>query len=75
MAVPGRDRALARPNLAVAVGVPAARRRIARLLRQANRAIATLVELRPAWGYLSQFQQHFAPQPAVLADNTAEAAA
>jgi geranylgeranyl pyrophosphate synthase len=38
----GRDRLLARPNLALALGVPAARARLARLAAQADRALATL---------------------------------
>ena len=38
----GRDRALTRPNLALALGVPAARARLARLERQAERALDAL---------------------------------
>lgn len=56
----GRDRALVRPNLAVALGVPAARRRIARLLTQAHREIKILAGMRPTWSYLQDFQTYFA---------------
>ncbi|MEX2044892.1 MAG: polyprenyl synthetase family protein [Opitutus sp.] len=54
-----RDRVLARPNLAVALGVPAARVRIMRLLRQAYRQVHRLVALRPAWAYLEGFHLYF----------------
>jgi geranylgeranyl diphosphate synthase, type II len=55
----GRDRALDRPNLAIAIGIPRARRRLSRLLGQADRQIARLVQARLAWSYLQQFQQYF----------------
>lgn len=55
----GRDRALARPNLALALGVPAARRRILRLLAQAEHRIGVLMRLRPAWSSLVPFQRYF----------------
>lgn len=51
----GRDRALARPNLAVALGVPHTRRRIHRLLTQADRRVHQLIGLSPAWSYLQEF--------------------
>ncbi len=54
-----RDRALARPNLAVALGVPAAGARIGRLLAQAERRIRRLVAVRPAWAYLEEFHSNF----------------
>jgi geranylgeranyl pyrophosphate synthase len=47
-----RDAALARPNLALALGVPAAHRRIARLLDLAGATIARLVAADPRQAYL-----------------------
>jgi len=52
---PGRDRALSRPNLGVALGVPAARRRVARLGALAERTIGDLVAGDARWGYLAAF--------------------
>ena len=71
----GRDRALVRPNLAVALGVPATRGRIARQLGQAQRQIATLAALRPAWSYLHEFQTYFAQLSQAAMGGTAEVAA
>jgi geranylgeranyl diphosphate synthase, type II len=56
---PGRDRALLRPNLALALGVPGAQRRLHRLARQSGRALARLNALHPRWHYLTDFQQAF----------------
>ena len=55
----GRDGALARPNLAQVLGVPAAVRRVARLLGQADRALEALVAQRPAWRYLATFHREY----------------
>lgn len=56
----GRDRALARPNLALAIGVPATRGRIGRLTAQAAREVGALVATDPArWGYLAGFQHGY----------------
>lgn len=55
----GRDRALTRPNLAHAIGVPAAQARIGRLLEQARRAVAELERHSPRWGYLGGFHREF----------------
>lgn len=69
----GRDRALTRPNLALALGVPAARARLARLDRQARRALADLAAAGGArWAYLGAFkdgllEQFSASPPAVRA--------
>lgn len=71
----GRDRALVRPNLAVAIGVPATRRRIARLLEQAQHRLDVLVRLRPAWAYLQEFQRIFLAMAEPVIGSTAEAAA
>lgn len=71
----GRDRALTRPNLAVALGVPRTRRRIARLLAQAERTLHSLVGLRPAWSYLEPFQQFFAEAAAPVTGKSASVAA
>jgi geranylgeranyl diphosphate synthase type II len=49
----GRDRELTRPNLALALGVPAARRRLDRLARQADRVLCRLsVAGEGRWDYL-----------------------
>jgi geranylgeranyl diphosphate synthase, type II len=50
-----RDRALARPNLVHALGPVAARRRIARLEAQIERARQRLQQHGPQWEYLGQF--------------------
>lgn len=71
----GRDRALQRPNLAVVLGVPATRRRIARLLMQSDRTVARLTARRSAWRYLEQFQRYFAEAAAPVAPAVANAAA
>ncbi len=49
----GRDRTLSRPNLALALGVPAARARAARLSRLVARASARLAARGTRWGYLA----------------------
>lgn len=55
-----RDRQLGRPNLALLLGLPGARRRVARLLGQAERTIARLTGIRSEWSYLDQVQRYFA---------------
>ncbi len=54
---PGRDRALSRPNLAVALGVPAARRRLVRLGALAAKTIGDLVTGDARWSYLAAFHE------------------
>lgn len=71
----GRDRALVRPNLAVTIGVPRTRSRIQRLLGQADRKVNQLVQARPAWSYLEEFQRYFAAAAAPLAGKLREIAA
>jgi len=53
----GRDQALDRPNLALVMGVPATRRRVGQLLRQAKRALTRLVSQRSDWVYLQNFHR------------------
>lgn len=55
----GRDRALTRPNLVHAIGAPATRTRLARLLQQARRVIARLETRAPRWDYLGGFHREF----------------
>lgn len=56
----GRDRALARPNLALALGVPAARARVARLTVQAGREVDALLASHPnRYDYLARFQEGY----------------
>ncbi|MGC4074571.1 MAG: polyprenyl synthetase family protein [Nibricoccus sp.] len=55
----GRDRMLTRPNLALALGVPAARRRIQRLAGQATSTLHRLSAINPRWEYLAGFQSAF----------------
>lgn len=60
-----RDRVLARPNLALALGLPHARARLARLHRQARRTLAALRASHPRrWRYLE-------PAASALLDATA----
>ncbi|MBL9205500.1 MAG: polyprenyl synthetase family protein [Opitutaceae bacterium] len=72
----GRDRALNRPNLALALGVPAARRRLVRLARQATATIDRLERTHPRWEYLVTFHRTmFIGQVASLVDISAAQAA
>lgn len=50
-----RDSALRRPNLAHALGLPATRKRLARLLRLANAALDRLQHEGAQWDYLAAF--------------------
>lgn len=52
----GRDGRLARPNLALALGAPAARARVARLARLAGEAAERLAGRGTRWAYLKRFQ-------------------
>jgi geranylgeranyl diphosphate synthase type II len=52
----GRDRALLRPNLVLAIGPAAARRRIARLEAQITRTGQRLKQRGPQWAYLEHCQ-------------------
>lgn len=70
----GGDRARHRPNLAIALGVPATRNRIRRWLAQAERTIQRLAQERAAWSYLGEWQRQLAASAAPLAA-TAEIAA
>jgi len=56
----GRDRALARPNLALVLGVPAASARVARLTVQAGREVDALIASNPTrYRYLARFQEGY----------------
>jgi geranylgeranyl diphosphate synthase type II len=52
-----RDRLLTRPNLALALSVPAAERRLRRQLRLAAAALAQLGRLHRRWDYLAEFHR------------------
>ncbi len=70
----GRDHVLDRPNLAHALGVPATRHRIGRLMIQSQRALAGLMASRPErWSYLLAFHVEFSTPITALA-NAAQAA-
>ena len=53
----GHDAALSRPNLTIALGAPLTRRRIARLLRLADRQVQRLRERDPRWTYLADWHE------------------
>ncbi len=53
----GRDAALRRPNLAIALGVPLARHRIERLLALANRRLQALTRRDTRWTYLREWHE------------------
>mgnify|MGYP000225487621 CR=1 FL=1 len=55
----GRDRLLQRPNLALALGVPAARTRLERLARQATATVTRLEQTHSRWAYLAEFHRTF----------------
>ena len=63
----GRDRALGRPNLALALGPALARRRIARLEAQLARTRSRLAQLGPQWDYLEQFPDNLSEKGRVRA--------
>lgn len=65
----GRDRHLARPNLALALGLPRAQVRFARLTRQAERALAALQARGGArWRYLLELHAAIVRLPAPPAE-------
>jgi geranylgeranyl pyrophosphate synthase len=53
----GRDAALRRPNLTIALGVPLARRRIERLLAQADGRVQALCARDVQWTYLADWHE------------------
>jgi geranylgeranyl pyrophosphate synthase len=53
----GRDEDLARPNLALVLGVPQARARVARLAAQARGACRRLTATNTCWAYLNRFHE------------------
>jgi geranylgeranyl diphosphate synthase type II len=58
----GQDHLLQRPNLVLALGLPAARARVARLSRQAERALAALTARGGArWHHLEEVARMLAP--------------
>lgn len=63
----GRDRALARPNLALILGVPGTRARVRRLTVIAGREVDALIAARPdRYAYLAEFQNgYLAPRSAL----------
>jgi geranylgeranyl pyrophosphate synthase len=63
----GQDARQQRPNLALALGVPAARRRLQRLVHQAAMTQARLQGLHPRWSYLATYQERLAAQAGPLA--------
>ncbi len=71
----GRDGALARPNLALALGTARAEARFHRLTRQAARALAALrARGRGRWDYLSELHASVARLPAPAAEAAHRAA-
>lgn len=72
---PGRDRVLARPNLALALGLPRAAARLQRLHAQSTRALATLRRSGGArWDYLNAAQAALACRLAPEAERQHHAA-
>ena len=53
---PARDLQLDRPNIAIAIGVPAAVARLTRLIRLGNRMLTRLLVLRPALTFLGNLR-------------------
>ena len=51
-----RDATLDRPNAALALGVPAAAKRLERVLSSGDRALGALLRLRPELGFLREFR-------------------
>jgi len=68
-----RDRILTRPNLALAMGVPAARRRLQRLIRLAGRRCERLGQHGARWVYLRAFQHDYLVPAAGLVPGVAAA--
>jgi geranylgeranyl pyrophosphate synthase len=69
----GRDAALGRPNLAHVAGVPATRRRLARLLARSRRAVAELAAQPGEWGCLARLQALIEADARRLIDRPASA--
>jgi len=63
----GQDERQQRPNLALMLGVPAARRRLGRLVRQGGVALERLQTIHPRWSYLTRYQERLAAHTAPLA--------
>lgn len=64
----GRDRALARPNLALVLGVPETRARVSRLTVLAGREVDALIASNPTrYAYLAQFQHGYLASRSALA--------
>ena len=55
----GRDYSMTRPNLALAMGEVATKRRVARLMVQATRVLTKLTERRSSWFYLMNFHREY----------------
>ena len=53
---PARDLLLGRPNLAVVIGIPAALRRLSRLIDIGDRALRRLLAARPALAFLEKLR-------------------
>jgi hypothetical protein len=50
---------MTRPNLALAMGEAATKRRVARLMAQATRVLTKLTERRSSWFYLMNFHREY----------------
>jgi geranylgeranyl pyrophosphate synthase len=68
-----RDRLLTRPNLALAIGVPGARERLHRLIKQAGRRCEYLERRGAKWGYLRDFHHDYLVPAASLVPGVAAA--
>lgn len=67
----GRDELHGRPNLALAVGVPATRRRLVRLVRLSGRTVERLAGADPRWEFLRAGQALLGERALVQAGETA----
>jgi geranylgeranyl pyrophosphate synthase len=69
-----RDGSLDRPNLALAIGLPAAAERLIRLLHLGDRTLARLVEARPAIAFLQTLRNDLKKESARVVEGAYESA-
>ncbi len=69
-----RDSSLDRPNLALAIGIPAAVDRLTHLMQRGDRALQRLIEMRPAVVFLETLRNDLKSESARVAQSACETA-
>jgi len=65
----GRDRVLDRPNIALAIGVPAAVARLTTLIRLGDRMLTRLLAIRPPLGFLNKLRSDLETELSRVTEN------